>query len=245
SASPSPPTTTSRRRCPLPQPPLPPSATSVSILLYNTPLPSSTSLVVSTTTGQTSITHSKHRRRCLPYRISTLLPLPAIVAFLLLNRSRNRTLSLQPPPSSPTTTAATDRQPPPSLPQQPPSPLPLFPAAAVCPQPQSTAGHTCQPLAAASFSSQSLLHHSLDLLCLFFPLSHLLLPPANPLLLPCRRCYPLLQPALFTAALFLHCCWPPPFEAPTAAPLPCYSPPVGTVQERAPDSLRIIGVQKH
>ncbi|RWW85623.1 hypothetical protein BHE74_00005685 [Ensete ventricosum] len=45
------------------------------------------------------------------------------------------------------------------------------------------------------------------------------------------------QPAFFTAALFLHCCRLPPFKAPTAAPLPCCSPPVGAPHDAAASSL--------
>ncbi|RWW84193.1 hypothetical protein BHE74_00007201 [Ensete ventricosum] len=47
-------------------------------------------------------------------------------------------------------------------PQQSPSPLPLFPTTAVCPQPQPTAGHTYQPSLAATSSSQSLATISLS-----------------------------------------------------------------------------------
>ncbi|RWW71352.1 hypothetical protein BHE74_00020905 [Ensete ventricosum] len=143
SASPSPPTTTSHRRCPLPRSPLPPPATSVFILLCNTPLPSPASFAVSTTTGQTSTAYSQHRRLCLPCRISTLLPPIATVPVVAPPCHRclsppQSNPSLQPPPSSPATAVATYRQPPPSLPQQSPSPLPLFLVVAVS-KPSSTA----------------------------------------------------------------------------------------------------------
>ncbi|RRT44605.1 hypothetical protein B296_00040820 [Ensete ventricosum] len=46
------------------------------------------------------------------------------------------------------------------------------------------------------------------------------------------RCRSRFQPVVFTAALFLHCCRPPPFEALTVVPLPCCSPPVGRSSRR-------------
>ncbi|RRT52544.1 hypothetical protein B296_00012393 [Ensete ventricosum] len=127
--------------------------------------------------------------------------------------------SLQPPPSSPTTTAATDRQPPPSLPQQPPSPLPLFPATAVCPQPQPTAGHTYQPLLPPATGR-----------CLLFPVASSPQPRSPLPFLPSPLCRSRLwrtcscrQPALFSslAATATHCCSRP------SSPLPSSSIAVG------------------